>query len=183
MSKKMMYIVGIMLVLLIGLFSFRLYASTNEQEIENTITEFFNAFYTVTPDTLDLIIPSSAGVDGVNQGVVDYENYAKSTFNGLYTEKFYESFLVGDRYMIMAPQIAKDNEITISFKSIELTPIESSDNDKYYDFTVEFVVKDNVSGTEEILINKGQVRVKQEYFKYKIHAIKFFDDKLVKYLK
>lgn len=60
--------------------------------------------------------------------------------------------------------------------------IESNDNDKYYDFTVEIVVKDNVTGTEEILVNKGQVSVKQDFFKYKLHAIKFFEDKLVRYL-
>ena len=85
--------------------------------------------------------------------------------------------------MIMAPQIASDNDLTISFKSIKLTAIESSDRDKYYDFTVEILVKDNEAGTEEILFNKGQVRVKQDYFKFKIHVIKLFEDKLVRYLK
>ena len=176
MRNKRTYIIGTMviIVLLVGLFSFRTYKSTDEQEVENTITEFFSAFYTVTPDTIDVMMP--------NQGVFNYESFAKSTYDGLYTQTFYKTFLVGDRYMIMAPQIASDNELTISFKGIKLTAIESNDKDKYYDFTVEIVVKDNVSGTEEILVNKGQVRVKQDFFKYKLHAIKFFEDKLVRYL-
>ena len=175
MRNKRTYIIGsmVIIVLLVGLFSFRTYKSTDEQEVENTITEFFSAFYTVTPDTFDLMMP---------QGVIDYENYAKSTYEGLYTQNFYKTFLVGDRYMIMAPQIASDNNHTFSFKGINMKSIESNDNDKYYDFTVEIVVKDNVTGTEEILVNKGQVSVKQDFFKYKLHAIKFFEDKLVRYL-
>ncbi len=184
MRNKRTYIIGsmVIIILLVGLFSFRTYKSTDEQEVENTITEFFSAFYTVTPDTIDLMISSSTGVNGENQGVVDYGSFAKSTYDGLYTKNFYKTFLVGDRYMIMAPQIASDNNLTISFKGINLTSIESNDNDKYYDFTVEIVVKDNVTGTEEILVNKGQVSVKQDFFKYKLHAIKFFEDKLVRYL-
>lgn len=184
MRNKKTYIIGsmVIIVLLVGLFSFRTYKSTDEQEVENTITEFFSAFYTVTPDTIDLMMPNSTGVNGENQGVVDYESFAKSTYEGLYTQSFYKTFLVGDRYMIMAPQIASDNNLTISFKGINLTSIESNDKDKYYDFTVEFVVKDNITGAEEILVNKGQVSVKQDFFKYKLHAIKFFEDKLVRYL-
>ena len=172
----------VIIILIVSLFSFRLYASTNEQEIEKTITEFFNAFYTVTPDTIDLIIPNMEGVIVENKSVTNYENYAKSTYKGLYTQNFYKTFLVGDRYMIMAPQIASDNELSISYKSIKLSSIESNDKDKYYDFIVEIVVEDNVSGTEEILVNKGQLSVKQDFFKYKLHAIKFFEDKLVRYL-
>lgn len=176
MRNKRTYIIGTMviIVLLVGLFSFRTYKSTNEQEVENTSTEFFSAFYTVTPDTIDVMMP--------NQGVFNYESFAKSTYESLYTQTFYKTFLVGDRYMIMAPQIASDNELSISFKSIKLTSIESNDKNKYYDFIVEIVVKDNASGTEEILVNKGQVSVKQDFFKYKLHAIKFFEDKLVRYL-
>ncbi len=185
MNKKRTYIIGItiMVVLLIGLSTIRLYVSTDEAAVENTIETFFTAFYKVSPDTLEQIIPNTTDVDGENQGSINYENYVKSTYNGLYTQQFYKTFLVGDRYVIMAPQIASDNDLTISFKSIKLSAIESSDRNKYYYFTVEIVVKDNVAGTEEILINKGQVRVKQDYFKYKIHVIKFFEDKLVKYLK
>lgn len=184
MRNKRTYIIGsmVIIVLLVGIFSFRTYKSTDEQEVEITITEFFSAFYTVNPETFDLMMPNSTGVNGENKGVIEYENFAKSTYEGLYTQTFYKTFLVGDRYMIMAPQIASDNELTISFKGIKLTAIESNDKDKYYDFTVEIVVKDNVSGTEEILVNKGQVRVKQDFFKYKLHAIKFFEDKLVRYL-
>jgi hypothetical protein len=184
MHNKRTYIFGsmVIIVLLVGLFSFRTYKSTDEQEVENTITEFFSAFYTVTPDTIDVMMPNSTGANGENQGIVDYENYAKSTYEGLYTQTFYKTFLVGDRYMVMAPQIASNNNLTISFKDIKLTSIESNDKDKYYDFTVEIVVKDNVTGAEEILVNKGQVSVKQDFIKYKLHAIKFFEDKLVRYL-
>lgn len=185
MNKKRTYIIGItiMVVLLIGISAFRRYVSTDVTAVENTIEAFFKAFYEVSPDTLEQIIPNTTDIDGENQVSVNYENYAKSTYEGLYTQDFYKTFLVGDRYMIMAPQIASDNDLTISFKSIKLTAIESSDRDKYYDFTVEILVKDNEAGTEEILFNKGQVRVKQDYFKYKIHVIKLFEDKLVRYLK
>lgn len=185
MNKKRTYIIGIaiMVVLLIGISAYRLYISTDETAVENTIETFFTAFYEVSPDTLEQIIPNTSGVDGENQGSINYDNYAKSTYEGLYTQHFYKTFLVGDRYMVMAPQIASDNNLTISFKSVKLTVIESNDRDKYYNFTVELIVKDNTAGTEELLINKGQVRVKQDYFKYKIHVIKIFEDKLVRYLK
>jgi len=181
MNNKRTYIIGSMvfIVLLVGLFSFRIYKSTDDQEIENTITEFFKAFYTVTPDTIDLII-SESNVNGEAQSVMNFEKYAESTYKGLYTSEFYKTFLVGDRYMILAPQLARDNNLTISFKKLILNAVESSDDaDKYYTFEVEIMLKNNVSGTEEILINEGQVSVKQDFFKYKILAIKFFDDKLV----
>ncbi len=81
----------------------------------------------------------------------------------------------------MAPQLARDNNLTISFKKLILNAVESSgDTDKYYTFEVEIMLKNNVSGTEEILINKGQLSVKQDFFKYKILAIKIFGDKLVR---
>ncbi len=185
MNKKTTTIIGIviMVFLFVGLNAYRNYVSSDETAVENTIEAFFTAFYEVSPDTFEQIIPTTTAVDGENQVSMNYENYAKSTYEGLYTQDFYKTFLVGDRYIIMAPQIASDNDLTISFKSIKLTAIESSDRDKYYDFAVEILVKDNVARTEEILINKGQVRVKQDYFKYKIHVIKFFEDKLVRYLK
>ncbi len=181
MNNKRTYIVGILVifVLIVGLFSYRLYASTDDQAIERAITEFFKAFYNVAPDTIDLII-SESNVNGEAQSVMNFEKYAESTYKGLYTSEFYKTFLLGDRYMILAPQLARDNNLTISFKKLILNVVESSDDaDKYYTFEVEIMVKDNVSGTEEILINKGQISVKQDFFKYKILAIKFFDDKLV----
>ena len=48
MRNKRTYIIGsmVIIILLVGLFSCRTYKSTDEQEVENTITEFFSAFYT-----------------------------------------------------------------------------------------------------------------------------------------
>jgi hypothetical protein len=173
----------IIIVLVFSFFSFQFYTSSSDKKTENTITEFFQTFYKVSPDTILLLIPNNNGINGESQNIVNYDKYVESTYKGLITKDFYEKFLVGDRYLMMVPQIASDNNFTISLSNLELTEIESSDKDKYYDFTVKIMLKDNVSGTEDILVNKGQVRVKQDYFKYKIHAIKFFDDKLVKYLK
>jgi len=138
--------------------------SSSPEEIAHN---FFYAFYNVNSGTLNNVS---------EEGIIQYvrENYAKFT-----TAEFQESFLLGNRYVLIPMDFAAQNNVHLNCGDIELSNMQEEKFDLYYTFSVEVFFSETLNG-EDSYINKGQIHFKKSLLGFKIADILFYDDKFIK---
>ena len=158
--------------------------------IENTINTYFESIYNVSPNTYKEITKGNNIInlnknDGLSHSEIldeNIENYVKARMSGLYTDRFYDKYLIG-KSEILTPSIAAFNSnLNIKFKMLKLKDANYAGDDKVYNFQIQLIVKENESGTEQILVNRGQISLKRVFIFYKIDRIKYDCDELIRYL-
>ncbi len=158
--------------------------------IENTINTYFASIYNVTPNTymeiikgkntLDLQKESEyEGVDALDQNI---EKYVKARISGLYTESFYEKYIIGNSEILTPSLAAYKSKLNIRLIVLKLKDANYDCEDKVYNFQIQLLVTEKDTGKEVLLENKGQISLKKIFLFYKIDKIKYDCNELLRYL-
>lgn len=158
--------------------------------IENTINTYFASIYNVTPNTymeiikgkntLDLQKESEyEGVDALDQNI---EKYVKARISGLYTESFYEKYIIGNSEILTPSLAAYKSKLNIRLKVLKLKDANYDCEDKIYNFQIQLLVTEKDTGKEVLLENRGQISLKKIFLFYKIDKIKYDCNELLRYL-
>ncbi|GAB6107174.1 hypothetical protein [Fusibacter bizertensis] len=161
-----------------------------EKIIENTINTYFEAIYNVSPKTYKEITEENnllnfnsdselSRLEVLNENI---EKYVKARLSGLYTEAFYEKYLLGQSEILTPAMAAFNGNLNIKYKMLKLKDANYAGDDKIYNFQIQLLVTERDSGNEIILINKGQISLKKLFLFYKIDKIHYDCDELLHYL-
>lgn len=158
--------------------------------IENTINTYFASIYNVTPNTYMEIIKGKNALDfqiereneDVNALDKNIEKYVKARMSGLYTEYFYEKYLIGNSEILTPSLAAYNSKLNIKLKNVTLKDANYDCKDKVYNFQIVLLVTEKDSGKVVVLENRGQIALKKIFLFYKIDKIKYDCNELIRYL-
>ena len=177
--RNVITVVAFTVLLIAVIITYSYQTASKEETIKADVTKFFTQMYEVTPETYGVILPPG---ESIEKQMATYKSYIEKEFDGLYTDLLYADFFIGDRYLMFAPQLASEKNLSMHFSNVSLTETSSDRQYKYYDFDVAFVLKDLNENTETVLVNKGQIKLKREFIRFKIDAVRYDRDVLVDYL-